>query len=385
MSAAMAGRTWHRLEIEATPSDLLRDFRLALLRRDDESARLLLDKIRATGHVSAENLRHLRIELLAAFGRWTEMRSMPHIGAMIQARRPRAISETLLRMVWWTELVGPGNQTPQVAFDRGGVLDAFGPLLRCVRAPSTAEGRLVCFLAALADADVARQEDILERADDADERARLEALVSERPPPQVLSPEITEVAIVEAHNAGRFADVIASFLADPQAEHADLAIEAVLDGGVSDRAAQVLELVREFERSGKLTLGRRALRDIEELQRVVDDTCSGWLEWAVRVAGETRWPDASAVARDNQESWTSIDSLDSQQVTQVCDALLEAASGAIKFVPAWTSSAMRLRASCPEVRSTTFARSFCCFYLIRTTSVRWCARPTSTCLQHGSR
>jgi hypothetical protein len=327
MSASMAGRTWHRLEIEPTPSDLLRDFRLALLRRDDDSARVLLDKIRSTGHVSAENLRHLRIEFLAAFGRWTEMRSMPHISALIQARRPRAISETLLRMVWWTDLVGPGHQSPQEAFNERGVLEAFGPLLRSVRTPSTAEGRLVCFLAALADGDIERREAILDCADDADERARLEALVSGLPTVQEPSAEQSEDPIVEAYRAGRFAEVIASFAAEPKAEHADLAVEAVLDSGASDHALRVLGLVRDLELSGALTLGRRARRDIEELQRVGDDTCSGWLEWAVRVSGETRWADASAVARDNHESWTSIGSIDSQQVSQVCDALLEATGG----------------------------------------------------------
>jgi hypothetical protein len=325
MTASIAGRTWHRLEIKATPSDLLRDFRLALLQRDNESARKLLDEVRSTGHVSAENLRHLRIEFLAAFGRWTEMRAMPHIGPLLQARRPRATTETLLRMVRWTELVGPGNLSPQAAFRENGVMDEFGPLLRAVYTPSTAEGRLVCVLAALVDGDLERREAILDHAGDADERARLEALSSDQPAVLETAAEPSLSPIAEAHRAGRFSEVIAMFIADPDVTYADLAVEAVLDSGATDQAVRVLALVQNLEMHDTLTLSRRARRDLVELQQLVDDTCSGWLEWAVRVSGELRWADASAVARDNRNSWTSIASLGSQQVSDVCNALLEAA------------------------------------------------------------
>ena len=331
MAASFAGRPWNRLEIRAAPTDLLRDFRLALLRGDYESAHSLLGEVRSTGRLSAENLRYLRIEYLAAFGRWTEMRSMPHMSALLQARRPRAVSETLLRMVWWTELAGPGHPNPRVAFKERGVLEDFGPLLRSVRTPSTAEGRLVCFLAALVDSDVERQESILDRADQADERVRLEALASGPPTsaPAVprQEPSVHE-PIVEAYEAGRFAEVITTFLADPKTEHVDLAVAAILDAGATDHAVRVLGLVRDLEYRGELTLSRRARRDIKELQQLVDDTCDGWLEWAVRVSGDIRWPDAGAVVRDHCGSWRSVGSLDSRQVTEVCDALLDATGGA---------------------------------------------------------
>jgi hypothetical protein len=330
MTASIGGRTWHALEMKPTHSDLLRDLRLALLRKDDESARRLLDQIRLTGHVSAENLRYLRIEYLAAFGRWAEMRSMPHIGALLQARRPRAISETLLRMVWWTDLVGPGYRSPQMAFIDRGVLEDFGPLLRSVRVPATAEGRLVCFLAALSDADVGRQGAILDRADHAAERAQLEALTSEPPGPPVEVPPAPPPLdpVAAAYAAGRFAEVVASFLVSPKAEHADLAVGAVLDSGATDHAAGVLELVRDLHGRGELALSRRARRDLEELEQLADEACPGWVEWAVRLAGEARWADASAVARDNIGSWPPIASFESQQVSALCDALLEASGGA---------------------------------------------------------
>ena len=83
--------------------------------------------------MSAENIRYLRIEYLAAFGRWADMRALPHIDALLKSRRPQAISETLLQMVWWTELAGTSHPSMSAAFTEQGVLQTFGPLLRGLR------------------------------------------------------------------------------------------------------------------------------------------------------------------------------------------------------------------------------------------------------------
>ena len=122
MVASLGGRIRRALELKPSPTDLLRDFRLALIRRDDDSARQLLDEVRLNAHVSAENLRYLRLEYLAAFERWADMRKLPHLGALLQARRPRAISETLFRMVWWTELAGIDTRNAYAAFVQGNVV-----------------------------------------------------------------------------------------------------------------------------------------------------------------------------------------------------------------------------------------------------------------------
>lgn len=328
MVTTLGGRTRHVLEIKPTPSDLLRDFRLALLRRDDDSARALFDEIRLNGNVSAENLRYLRIEYLAVFGRWTEMRALPHLRALLQARRPRVVSETLLQMVWWTELVGLDNRSPQAAFAERDVMGTFGPLLRSIRIPSTPEGRLVGFLAALADTDVDRQEQILEYADDAAEQARLRDLVADdagaKPP---LPPGPYAEPIVTAFEEGRFADVIAAFLAEPSPESADIAMQAVLECGATDDAARVLREIQQLDAGGQLSLTRRARRDREELERLASDTCTGWVQWAERTAGENRWPDASSVVRNSANSWRRPSELDSRQGEELCGALLGAVGG----------------------------------------------------------
>jgi len=327
MVAALGGRTRQRLEIKPSPSDLLRDFRLALIRRDDDAARLLLDQIRVTGYVSAENLRYLRLEYLAAFERWAEIKALPHLRALLQARRPRAISEILLRMVWWTELAGVDSPDARTAFKERDILGTYGPLLRSVSVPTSIEGRLVGFLCALHDGDAARQEQIITRAADESEQSRLRNLGTNTSTPVTTSPAEID-PVVSAFEDGRYSEVIDSFLSEPQGEYADLAVQAVLESVASDRAKQVRIAVRELDDRGELKLSRRARRDLEDLERLVNDACAGWLEWSARLGGESRWPDASSVLRDTCSSWPSLGTLDYGQVSQVCDALLGAVGGA---------------------------------------------------------
>ncbi|WP_435741655.1 protein DpdD [Nocardioides sp. SYSU DS0663] len=333
--ASVVGRESVALQFKPSSADLLRDFRLALLGRDDATARLLIDRVALDGRVSAENLRYLRIEYLAAFGRWAEMRAMPHIGALLQARRPRVISETLIRMIWWAELAGPEYQSAKAAFATRGVMDAFGPLLRSVRLPSTPEGRAVCLLAADADRNTEWLQEVLDSAVDAEERHRLEGLAAapevedgetvagpDEPP---ASEAVDPVAL--AFRDGRHDDVIAHFVEQSSAELAELALQAVLDSGASTSAPTVLVLVRELVDRGHLALSRHGRRDFAELQQLVDDACPGWVEWASRLASDTRWADGGAVARNSADSWAPVASLEAGKVDELCDALLEASGG----------------------------------------------------------
>lgn len=332
--ASVGGRTAPTLEFKPSPSDLLRDFRLALINRDDDSARALLEQILLTGHVSAENARYLKIEYLAAFGRWTEMRAMPHVGALLKARRPKTISETLLRMVWWSELAGPGFGGPQRAFRERGVLDTYGALLRSVRVPSTPEGRSVAYLAATAEGDEKWQNELAERAANPDERAVLEALAQGNQTPT--APETTGIEptaiptvdpVVEDFRAGRFGEVVRAFASNQDPVYAELALEAILDSGDQEQRDVVVRLVRELATQGKIELSRRGRRDLEELEQALTGFCSGWMEWAIRLGADARWADGAAMIRNDHEAWEPLTSLGAQPLAQVCDSLLEASGG----------------------------------------------------------
>lgn len=328
MVATIAGRVWRRLDLKPTHADLLRDFRLALMAKDDASASQLLNDLRLNGHVSAENLRYLRIEYLGAFGRWDDLRGLPHISAILKSRRPQAISEILLKMVWWTELAGVSQNATLSTFNDRAVIQAFGPLLRGVRVPSTREGRVVGLLTAILDGDTDRQHEILGRAVDSDERAQLAELADVGAPSSRNGRvESSEDPMAIAFEGGRFSEVVARFVAEPTAEKVDLAVQAVLESNITDDASRVLALVREFDVSGALNLGRRARRDLDELEQLVGNSCDGWLAWSRRLAADLRWAEGSSIARDARGGWKSIGDLAAADAMAVSDALIEAAGG----------------------------------------------------------
>jgi hypothetical protein len=332
--ASVGGRVAPTLEVKPSHSDLLRDFRLALINLDDESARAILERTLLTGHVSAENARYLKIEYLAAFGRWAEMSAMPHIRALLKARRPKAISETLLRMVWWSELTGPEFGPPARAFRERGVLDTYGVLLRSVRVPSTSEGRGVAFLAAVAEGDEEWQGEVLARAGNHAERAALETMLQEStapPSPEpVDSDPIGQSAVdpvVQLFRSGKFPEFVQAFVSNPEPVYAELALEAVLDSGDGESYDVVAQSVRDLVAQGRIELSRRGQRDLEELEQALIGTCVGWLEWATRLGGDARWTDAATTLRNGHESWEPLTTLSGQSLSKLCDALLDASGG----------------------------------------------------------
>ncbi len=334
MVASIGGHTAPALEFKPSHSDLLRDFRLALINLDGDSARSLLDQILLSGRVSAENARYLKIEYLGAFGRWSEMRAMPHVGALLRARRPKATSETLLRMVWWSELTGPEFGAPARAFRERAVLDTYGALLRSVRVPSTPEGRGVAFLAATYEGDEEWKREVLARAENQNERTALAALAQEMPaPPPQESAEIETSdrrsvdPIVELFRTGKYGDVVRGFVSNPDPLYAEITLEAILDSGNAEQGDVVAQLVRDLVAQGEIELSRRGRRDLEEVEQLLAGTCAGWLQWAIRLADDVRWADAATTLRNGSEGWEPLTTISAHTIAGVCDALLEASGG----------------------------------------------------------
>jgi len=236
-------------------------------------------------------------------------------------------------MVWWTRLADTGQRNATLIFEEEGLLDEYGPLLRSIRVPATSRGRVLALLTAIADGDADRKQAVLDAAQTPSERQSLADLVS--PPTKSESTEtpVTDVGpagfdvVVRAYAAGQFATVIDAFISDPRVEHAELAVAAVLDSDAMDQADRVLSLVMEIESRGVLNLSRRGRADLESLKRVASDACWSWVEWASRLASQTRWPDASSVARDQGGMWEPIARLDADAVNQLADYLLEAPEG----------------------------------------------------------
>jgi hypothetical protein len=332
-SATMAGRP--ALESAPDPShvDLLRDFRLAIQVNDPVAAEHLLYQLTLTGELSAENLRFLTVELLACFGRWQEMAALPWIRLLTVARRPRSVTESLLQMIWWTSVVpGLGSRSVRKVLASLDLVADYGNLLRVIQVPATAPGRMLAFFIAITDADAERQQAILDTVDDAERAALLglldAALESPTQPESGQEPEPEPEFDRSAFELGNFLRVIDMFLAGPKVEHADMAVEAVLELNGHDRATEVEQLVQAWVKRGDLDPGRRLKRDLEELEQLVAGACAGWVDWAQRIGAAERWGDAATVLRNRRMDWVWLADLPAAQVALVADRIINALGSA---------------------------------------------------------
>ena len=60
------------------------------------------------------------MEMLGHLYRWRELRDLPYVNELLRARRPRAVNEILLEMVWHTEvadLVNVGRSPREIYVD----------------------------------------------------------------------------------------------------------------------------------------------------------------------------------------------------------------------------------------------------------------------------
>lgn len=328
--ATTAGRPATVEETHPTHVDLLRDVRLAMLGQDARAAQRLFDQLVLTGQLSAENIRFLTIELHACFGRWREMADLPYIAVLMQARRPRMVTESLLQMIWWTEIVVRlGLRSATDAFTTGNLLVRYGSLLRSIEVPSTPEGRILAYLTALADEDTERQHAIRRGAATVDEESALTALNVHSAPSVITSDEVSEpsseVAPIQvAFESGRLKRVVDQFLSEPSPADADMAVQAVLDSDQPFRAKEVLTVVQEWVDDGRLKPGRRLASDIAALAGLVSGVAESWVAWAQRIGSTDAWGDAASALRNGHAGWVTLSALSSEQVMVVAEGVLGA-------------------------------------------------------------
>lgn len=328
--ATVAGRPTILEEVHPTHVDLLRDVRLAMLGQDAPGAQRLFDQLVLTGQLSAENIRFLTIELHACFGRWREMSDLPYISVLMQARRPRLVTESMLQMVWWTQIVSHlGPVSVESAFKSQNVLVRYGSILRSIEVPSTPQGRVLAYLTAIADADAERQAALRSATSDPDEQALLGALAAPTQAPSVPASEGPGLVpgaapLRAAFDSGRLKQVVELFLADPVPEDADLAVQAILDMDGPVLAAEVLAIVQDWVARGRLAPGRRLAGDIAAVADLVSDVTAGWVEWATRIGADLAWGEAAASLRNQYAGWVPLGNLPAREVLLVAEGVLGA-------------------------------------------------------------
>nr|WP_277349699.1 protein DpdD [Planosporangium thailandense] len=326
--ATIKGKDARPRPVRLSHVDLLRDFRLALLQRDGRVADRVLEELRLTGQLSAENLRFLTIEMLGRLERWRELRELPYLMQLLQARRPRAVNEILLEMLWWTELAEPcaTGRSPRDVYSDADLGARFGAVLSAIDVPGSSAGRAVGVVAALALDDSDRLKRLLNSASDEVERERLQRLVLLGQPSR---PRETAVGsdVQTLFGEGQYGAVIQAFLELPDPSTADLAVQAILETEDGATAPAVLRRVQTFIAEEQLRPGRRLLRDLQDLARFVDNSCTGWVQWCTRLGRDERWPDAAQILRTQYAQWEDLRVLPPAMVEQAAIGVFDAWTG----------------------------------------------------------
>jgi hypothetical protein len=89
----------------------------------------------------------------------------------------------------------------------------------------------------------------------------------------------------------------------------------------------VLASVHVFIAEKKVRPARRLVRDLDELARLADGSCSSWVEWCSRLGRDERWSDAAQVVRMQHEQWDDLLVLAPAKVREAADGVLSAWTG----------------------------------------------------------
>jgi len=87
-----------------TTEALIRECFLSLTNGSESSAGHILDELKGSGRLSAENVVFLEIEMLAAFGRWGAIAEHSQLTYLKSMQRPRHVTALLVEALWKNEL-----------------------------------------------------------------------------------------------------------------------------------------------------------------------------------------------------------------------------------------------------------------------------------------
>ncbi|GIV03598.1 MAG: hypothetical protein KatS3mg015_2428 [Fimbriimonadales bacterium] len=149
-----------------SPGVLRRAFDVALRTRDALGALEALASLRDTGTLSATNDLFLQVQYLSAFERWDDLLHMEALPDLLALRRPMAVTEALLRAVYYIYLAPALREddldTVRTVF-REQVMPQYQPLLEASDRMKTPEALLVAAVAAAEAGDAERLGSLAQR------------------------------------------------------------------------------------------------------------------------------------------------------------------------------------------------------------------------------
>lgn len=131
-------------------AQVLADLDLALAERDLAGSEALLVEVERSYSISEVNLQFLRIRMLQAVGRSSEILENPQLGYLVHARRPRKVTRALLEAAHDVHLVDVPLDRDALRAAGGEVLVALGPVATELVEPGTVKEATTLLAAGLA-------------------------------------------------------------------------------------------------------------------------------------------------------------------------------------------------------------------------------------------
>ena len=322
--------------VAATPlASLLADFRLEARGRDGqvnrEKVRSLYQRIEATGLLSLENLRFLRVEMLATCGSWRELIEVDWFDELCRTRRPITITHRLLEAVWrayFDELeTGEDPDNAVAVFEERDLGRRYSTLFRAVDETTSKQGRRLLMVAARASGERERCERILESSP-VDERRRLARLggLDRSPTDGAENAESLDPIDVAFRDRAWGTVIDLTLQLDVVGvTDAQRLVEAAYELDDQSRCKSVAEAVAELDLRDALE--SRSFNDhLEWVRRAAGDHCVSWLDW-VRKASTQRWSEAFRTLDELRESWSISNFQNSEESAEFAIRLLEAFGG----------------------------------------------------------
>lgn len=314
-------------------ADLLKDFYLAT--RTSGGRQQITDAYRlviATGLLSPENSRFLKVEMLAACGDWNEIAGLEWFRTLTRSDMPSAIRSRLLETVWRTnfddfEVASNPDLALTILNERSLASDSnFGTLLRSTDRANNRPGRQALVICARADEDVDRCLRIISEAPDA-EKPHLYALAGLPPtdsPPKTTQTLRDSSELQTMMQDGRYDSVISAVLdaGTINADEAELLFRAAFSLKDPVRSREVIEATAHLDRS---VLPQDDLFGIayDNVLSVADGFCDGWGNWLAKSC-DSLWPEAFQSIDELSDSWPVDEFLSSEKSAEFADRLIEA-------------------------------------------------------------
>ena len=364
-----------RMEALPRPAGrILADFEEALRRGDDTVASECIAELERNGHLDARNLLYLRIRRNEGREYWQEILDSAQRYNLISAsRRPRRVSQAILRAVYATSLASyesNGDAAGALGQFRNVVYPDYAPLLGTRTAYQCWEADAFFLMHAVSEAETS--DDVRGALtgidEDAHHRPWLTALIETLPSSEqevgtvtaedaILSAEDANHVVCEVESTSPSDPLLAAreaFFAgaldeawdlvghlDPSAASAQLVIACACDVGTLAAAQHALETFARLPSSAREALAQRnsVANNLELLRKLIAPLSAAtadkglqphipqnWTEWIEAISANQHWKEAAAVAEQGSLDWDPAEFQKIELVTRFTKALSDLAS-----------------------------------------------------------